>query len=685
MINSLTLTIKKQIDFIQIIILIIFSVILFYYWQGFLILNTSHTRWLLSGDLFQNYASTLFFRYSSYNFPLGDISNVDFPVGSNIIFSDGNIFLSLIIKLLSDFLPKNFQLYGWWLLICLVLQFISAWWILKQTEVNGVVRILGAIIIGLYPAFFVRASHLNLMPHFILLFSIGIYFSKYYSLIKKIIILNILLLFSEMVHFYFAPIVWGVIQIILIEGYFSKSLRIKYFFVLELGSLSLLIITMYFLGYFSGFESSDVGFGFYSMNINAPFNHMRFTGASILPPFLVGTEGQYEGYQYFGLGIILLLISLILSLFFRKTLYSNFKSFFSKSLIYFIIILTVISLSNKWYLGQELIFEFDLPLIFMKIISPFRASGRYFWFVGYLLITITIILLYRCYSYKSALIILLSIIIQFYDTNLYIKNQTHSNNLITHYPKEEFIKISNLLKKHDLYKKPIYIEGSEENKKIIITHLAHLNVKNIFSIGPWPTVRKSLRFENIGEKKYLDYVIHKKGIYISNKSSIPPDGFNEIIFKGKSLNIFQYNTQMSLNYNGINFNIDTITIDKSNSFKSKNIIYRGWASAEPTIRWSLGDSSKLYFKIGDLNNLQGILNIHIGTLEQQTIKISINNHYIGSKTLESTDKIIQLNFMPNYLKPNTLNFIQLEYSNAHQPSDHDSRILAVALKDFEIK
>lgn len=128
-----------------------------------------------------------------------------------------------------------------------------------------------------------------------------------------------------------------------------------------------------------------------------------------------------------------------------------------------------------------------------------------------------------------------------------------------------------------------------------------------------------------------------------------------------------------------------IKLESTYTFKSKDIIYIDWSVAEQKHRWSLGESSELYFKTGPLNGLQGILTIHIGTLGEQTIKVSINNHYIGSKTIEYSDEVIHFNFSPNFLKPNELNFIKFEYSNAHRPNNNDPRVLAVALIDFEIK
>ena len=106
----------------ELFLLIISSIVLFYFWQGFDCLDIYNLKWMINGDYVQSFSSTNMFRYSPFDFPMAYISNVDKPAGGSIIFSDANLFISIITKILSPFLPNNIQLYGFWLFLVLLMQ-----------------------------------------------------------------------------------------------------------------------------------------------------------------------------------------------------------------------------------------------------------------------------------------------------------------------------------------------------------------------------------------------------------------------------------------------------------------------------------------------------------------------------------------------------------------------------------
>lgn len=131
--------------------------------------------------------------------------------------------------------------------------------------------------------------------------------------------------------------------------------------------------------------------------------------------------------------------------------------------------------------------------------------------------------------------------------------------------------------------------------------------------------------------------------------------------------------------------LDFISIGSSNSFNSKNIIYMGWSTPEANHRWSLGNSSKLFFKLANFKHISGVLKLHIGTLGEQRINITINNHPIGVQKVNTHNTVLQFQFAPHILKQNELNTISFEFPDAHKPKNADPRILAIALKSFELQ
>lgn len=131
--------------------------------------------------------------------------------------------------------------------------------------------------------------------------------------------------------------------------------------------------------------------------------------------------------------------------------------------------------------------------------------------------------------------------------------------------------------------------------------------------------------------------------------------------------------------------ITKISSNEKVTFKSKKIIYTSWFSAEKSHRWSQGESAIIKFYIDNKKEVNGILNLHIGTLGKQEIKLSINDNFIGNQTVNALDENLSFNFNPNLLYTDSMNTISFEFPDAHKPNNGDQRVLAMALKSFRIE
>lgn len=121
-------------------------------------------------------------------------------------------------------------------------------------------------------------------------------------------------------------------------------------------------------------------------------------------------------------------------------------------------------------------------------------------------------------------------------------------------------------------------------------------------------------------------------------------------------------------------------------FNSSKVVFAGWSHPEKDHMWSLNKKSKIIFSaIKQYQNLQGLLSLHIGTLGEQKIKVTINDKYIGSQKVNGWNKDIQFKFDPEILNKNQVNIIKFEFPNAHKPNNGDPRVLAMALKSFMIE
>jgi hypothetical protein len=131
------------------------------------------------------------------------------------------------------------------------------------------------------------------------------------------------------------------------------------------------------------------------------------------------TGGQYEGYQYLGVGVLLLCLVAVICICYRAP-----KRVFVRhsGLLIVSVGLILFALSNSVYNGTFLVFHYEgVPRIF----HSFRSSGRFFWPVAYLLIIGSIVTAVRRLPAKiSAATLLIAAALQFADATAF-HNKVH--------------------------------------------------------------------------------------------------------------------------------------------------------------------------------------------------------------------------------------------------------------------
>ncbi|MHC1772856.1 MAG: DUF6311 domain-containing protein [Flexilinea sp.] len=75
-------------------------------------LRVTGSAWIFNGvietDILQHYAGWMFFRDSSWSWPLGLAINMGYPIGANISYTDSIPIVSIFFKLISSLLPEHF-------------------------------------------------------------------------------------------------------------------------------------------------------------------------------------------------------------------------------------------------------------------------------------------------------------------------------------------------------------------------------------------------------------------------------------------------------------------------------------------------------------------------------------------------------------------------------------------------
>jgi len=155
------------------------------------------------------------------------------------------------------------------------------------------------------------------------------------------------------------------------------------------------------------------GVGLFSMNLLSPFFPQR-SGlyASLRDAIADGTGGQYEGFSYLGIGVLMLLL-MTLPWQVRKLHQAWRKHPWLVGLFFG---LTLFALSNFIYLGPLQLLHLPLPDSVLQFASMFRATGRFFWPVMYTLAALAIAGPIAFYGRRGALLLLVALPLQWLDT-----------------------------------------------------------------------------------------------------------------------------------------------------------------------------------------------------------------------------------------------------------------------------
>ena len=364
---------QKRVFYTYAIAVISAAILLFWYVFGWGILNPLHTSWLLSGDASIYFFGFNFFNQESWHLPPGSISRYSFPEGTSVVYTDSIPLVSIFLKLFH--LSSIFQFTGAWILLCLILQALVAYLILYRISKSAILSSLASLFFLMMPnmleRFYFTTRHYSLIAHFLILLTIGLFLDQ--RLKKKQILWFILFLLTLGIHFYlfFISLLFYVAsEFVTIDQIKPKIQHL----IMGTG----LVIYTYLLGYFTiPLQNSTAGgFGSYSMNLNSVFNSMG--EAKFFPALSTIHSLQQEGFQYLGLGVILLILLVALGKckfskipLFSKNPLVSVKSDSTLALV--LIFFTLLSLSFKLSVFQWIIPEpFTIPSYF---------GIFYFWFL----------------------------------------------------------------------------------------------------------------------------------------------------------------------------------------------------------------------------------------------------------------------------------------------------------------
>lgn len=350
------------------------------------VLGTSSYWQTQVDDVTQYIAGFNMYFVAPWQLPLLAFDSLNYPHGTRVTFVDAIPLYALVLKL---FLPLSwapFNPFGLWVAVCFTLQGVSAWWIARLVKTNSWPFLIALLAILLtYPALMARLGHISLMSHWILLFSIAMYIRDR----QQTRIAHWGWTFLLAPAFYVNPYLFTMACGIFLASFLSaprsgNSRDLLYFFTPFFVLAATTLLTLLPL------PTSDItrewGFGYYSMNLLSPF-----IGGRLFAIQANEAPGQSEGFNYLGLGVIGALVA-------AHTLSKRSRIRFLENhhaLVLIFTLYTIYAISNQIYFGGQKILELRYPGILDPITSQFRASGRFFWPVGYGLAIWALLILHR--------------------------------------------------------------------------------------------------------------------------------------------------------------------------------------------------------------------------------------------------------------------------------------------------
>lgn len=227
---------KRDNKFTSIILSGFLGLLAFIILYGFPSLDVTNDAWIMQGydesDIIQHYAGWIAFRNSDWSFPLGMAEHMGTGDGAIISFTDSIPWLAIACKAIRRFLPQTFQYFGWYTLLCYILQGIAAWKIIYHKVQNEIFAGIGTMFFCFSPILMERAfRHTALASQWFILFAIWLYMkyreehrkrSYFYFLLLEVLAVGI--------HPYFLPMIFAFSLLCVIEDVWHH-IYIGYIFI----------------------------------------------------------------------------------------------------------------------------------------------------------------------------------------------------------------------------------------------------------------------------------------------------------------------------------------------------------------------------------------------------------------------------------------------------------------------
>ncbi|MFT3996494.1 MAG: DUF6311 domain-containing protein [Asticcacaulis sp.] len=572
------------------------------------ILDPTRIGWLLDEDWGQHVLGWHAFRNVPWAWPFNYQNLLAWPTGISIIYTDSNPFFSFIFKALSPILPDNFQFIGPWFGLCVVLQFVFGWKLVRPHAPGPWAALAGAVIICLLPALYYRMRHDTLVAHFLVLWTLWIFFNVKNERHKNLwyaLVLGLTGFLHPYMLFMMAAIWGGDVLRVFIPA--AKAMdRKRVLTILRDTALIFAcpLITLGISGAYSGSSAEARGYGFYSMGLDAPFNPVQPDFSFFIKAHPQDMGQYFEGYQYMGLGILGLLFGALLL--YQITFSARQARPFLESckpLIVPFICLLIVAISHHVQFYDIVLVKLPLPKYMLEKLAVLRASGRFFWPIAYTLILMALVIIYKSRPKVMQIALPLVIVVQLIDLQGFIaamRKQTElaqMKEIFDQAPDPVWDKLISGAKGVDFYPAQV-----------------HLNDKLFYEIA-WRAVSQKrhvntmyMARENVvqranelkGREAFLNGEINNDNLYVFLNQCIAPPNLQPLMREVDGVWVIPPQSMRNLPLDQPEWKPIKARMGFGYLNQGSCLLDKNWAPPDPDGAWTLGTRAELFIPIQEV-------------------------------------------------------------------------------------
>lgn len=324
------------------------------------------------------------------------------PDGVPVLFTDSNPLLTLLVKPFAGLLPADAQFVGPLILFTFMLQALFAWLLLRRHAPGPLALWAGVVLLAFPPTLMNRFIHVNLMAHWTILAALCLFLDPVRR--DRLGWWAALVTVTALIHSYLLVMVGAIwastILVRLTEGAWRSRLVAM---AQAAAMLAIVAVLAIWLGV--GDQLAARNFGQFSMPLDALWNPGLDHFSMLLPGHEPSPGRYFEGFQYMGAGALILVIAATVAAW-RMPEAPRQRAVRERlrRLVPALIVLATLA-----------VMRIHLPPFLQVALDPVRASGRLFWPIGYVLMIVLLLTVYRLPARRSGLLLAGLVLIQVLD------------------------------------------------------------------------------------------------------------------------------------------------------------------------------------------------------------------------------------------------------------------------------